>query len=192
MNYVQQKRNQIENRTSLDVVMVFGSILLNTTQVFSIVFNIECEESYLVRGLPHYMTLNFGGGSNWCSATAAAIMGTTLLGDKNNMALKSGVLLVSELPLVLGWKFQKLRFRVCLHVKNLLTIFISCFQVLVQGLAEVLLFNTLLLLQYFVWSFTAGSVVHEEWQSDEKFEKLPEVQLTSRYSNCRNVVSPQV
>lgn len=72
----------------------------------------------LMRGLPHYRTLNFGGGSDWCSATAAARMGTTLLGDKNSVALKS------ELLLVLGWKFQKLRFRVCLHVKNLLTIFI--------------------------------------------------------------------
>ena len=38
------------------------------------------------------MPLNFGGGSDWLGATAAALTGTTQTGDKNNVALKSGVL----------------------------------------------------------------------------------------------------
>ena len=41
------QKKQIENRTSLEVVMVIGSvcllILLLDTQVLSIVFNVECR-----------------------------------------------------------------------------------------------------------------------------------------------------
>ena len=46
------------------------------------------------------MPLNFGGGSDWLGANVAALMGTTQTGDKNNVALKSGVLPHDELPLV--------------------------------------------------------------------------------------------
>jgi len=54
----------------------------------------------VLRGLSHYKQLNFGGGSDWLGATAAALMGTTQAGDKNNVALKSRVLPHDELPLV--------------------------------------------------------------------------------------------
>ena len=72
-----------------------------------------------------------------------------------------------------GFRVEVLEFRVrvCLHLKYLapahhlcpsssicITIFISS------------------LLQNFVWSFTAGSVVDEEWLCDENLEKFPEVQ----------------
>ena len=40
---------------------------------------------HALRGLPHYKQLNFGGGSDWLGATAAALMGTTHAGDKNNV-----------------------------------------------------------------------------------------------------------
>ena len=46
------------------------------------------------------MQLNFGGGRDWLGATAAALMGTTQVGDKNNVALKSPVLSHDELLLV--------------------------------------------------------------------------------------------
>ena len=62
----------------------------------------------VLRGLPHYMPLNFGGGSDWLGATAVALMSTTHRGDKNNVALKSGVLPHDELPLGFPCKFQNL------------------------------------------------------------------------------------
>ena len=61
-----------------------------------------------IRGLPRYKQLNFGGGRNWLGATAAALMGTTQAGDKNDMALKSRVLPHDALPLVFPWKFRNL------------------------------------------------------------------------------------
>ena len=59
----------------------------------------------VLRGWPHYKQLNFGGGSDWLGATAAALMGTTHAGDRNNVALKSRVLPHDELPLVFSWEF---------------------------------------------------------------------------------------
>ena len=53
-----------------------------------------------LRGLTHYKQLNFGGGSDWLGAIAAALMGTTHAGDKNNVTLKSRVLPHDELLLV--------------------------------------------------------------------------------------------
>ena len=61
-----------------------------------------------LRGLPHYMQLNFGGGSDWLGATAVALMGTTQAGDKNNAALKSRVLPHDEPPLVFPLKFMNM------------------------------------------------------------------------------------
>ena len=74
-----------------------------------------------VRGLSHYKQLNFDGGSDWMGATAAALMGTTHAGDKNNLALKSQVLPQDELPLVFPWKFRNLG-SVLSYVKNLQTV----------------------------------------------------------------------
>ena len=62
-----------------------------------------------LRGLPHYRQLNVRGGRDWLGATAAALMGTTQAGDKNNVALKSRVLPHDELPFVFPWKFHNLR-----------------------------------------------------------------------------------
>ena len=53
-----------------------------------------------LKGLSHYLQLNFGNGRDWLGATAAALMGTTQAGDKNNMTLKSRVFPHNELPLV--------------------------------------------------------------------------------------------
>ena len=55
------------------------------------------------------MQLNFGGGRDWLGATAAALMGTTQAGDKNNVASKSRVLPHDELPLGFSLKFRNLR-----------------------------------------------------------------------------------
>jgi hypothetical protein len=54
----------------------------------------------LLRGLPHYKQLNFGGGRDWLGANAVVLMGITHAGDKNNVALKSRVFPHNELPLV--------------------------------------------------------------------------------------------
>ena len=68
-------------------------------------FNVPGGPVFFRGYLPHYKQLNFGGGRDWLGATAAALVGTTQAGDKNNVALKSRVLPHDELPLVFPWKF---------------------------------------------------------------------------------------
>ena len=81
----------------------------------------------LIRGLPQYKQLNFGGGSDWLSATAAALMGTTQAGSiRTNVALKSRVLPHDEPPLVSPWKFRNLG-SILSSREKLANRFIACF-----------------------------------------------------------------
>ena len=107
----------------------------------------RCGEG--IRGLPHYKQLNFGGGSGWLGAIAAGLMGTTQAGDKNNVALKSRVLPHDELPLVFPWKFR-----------NLGSVLSSRERPCEPFHRRLLGFGSL-------WCSTAGSVIHDHWQSDE-------------------------
>ena len=75
----------------------------------------------LTNGLPHYKQLNFGGGSDWLGATAAALMGTRHAGDKNNVALKSQVLPHDELPVVFP-RSSEIKVQFCLHMQNMRTV----------------------------------------------------------------------
>ena len=74
---------------------------------FTSVRKIYAREIVCIRGLPHYKQLNFGGGSDWLGAIAAALMDTTQAGDKNNV-VKSQVLPHDEPPLIFPWKFRNL------------------------------------------------------------------------------------
>ena len=64
----------------------------------------------ILKGLPHYERLSFGGGSDWLGATAAVLRDTTHAEDKNNVALRSRVFPHDELPLGFPLEVPDFRF----------------------------------------------------------------------------------
>jgi hypothetical protein len=100
----------------------------------------------------------------------SSLMGTTQVGDKNNVALKSRVLPRDELMLVSPLEVPEITFNFCLHVKNVRTIssYASTFW-------------------FFVWCYTAGSVVHDHWN-----DKMKAFAFKSCWNHSPHHIEPQV